>query len=306
VTDILAEVIAGVRVGRAQSTFVTASGAWGFRYPAMPVSGFHIVLRGHAWLIPPTGEPRALRPGDVVLAPFGSPHGFSHAPGRFDHLPPAVMADGPDPRPADVELLCGAYWLDHGQVPHYLRALPELIAVSPGYEGHPQLRALTDLLAADVADTRPGAGATRPALLDLLLTHVLRHWLDEHHDARLPDVSDPEIGAALGAIHAGPDKPWTVTQLSTVAGLSRAAFTRRFTALIGQSPAAYLTGWRLAQGARLLRETTAPLDSVARQVGYSTGFAFGAAFRREYGISPGRFRAHGRHRLDSTAIVSAR
>ncbi|MGI3227233.1 hypothetical protein ACRJ4B_28840 [Streptomyces sp. GTA36] len=29
---------------------------------------------------------------------------------------------------------------------------------------------------------------------------------------------------------------------------------------------------------------------MARQVGYSTEFAFGAAFRREYGISPGRFR----------------
>lgn len=33
-----------------------------------------------------------------------------------------------------------------------------------------------------------------------------------------------------------------------------------------------------------------PLATIARQVGYSTEFAFGVAFRREYGISPGRFR----------------
>jgi AraC-like DNA-binding protein len=58
----------------------------------------------------------------------------------------------------------------------------------------------------------------------------------------------------------------------------------------GLGPHDYLTGVRLSRGARLLRETDAPLASVARQVGYSTEFAFGTAFRREYGISPGCFR----------------
>jgi len=40
----------------------------------------------------------------------------------------------------------------------------------------------------------------------------------------------------------------------------------------------------------LLRETKAPLAVIARQVGYSSEFAFASAFRREFGISPGRFR----------------
>ncbi|MGI3199186.1 helix-turn-helix transcriptional regulator [Streptomyces sp. GLT-R25] len=60
--------------------------------------------------------------------------------------------------------------------------------------------------------------------------------------------------------------------------------------MVGKPPMTYLTGRRLSHGARLLRETKAPLATIARQVGYSTEFAFGAAFRREYGISPGRFR----------------
>ncbi|MDQ1033654.1 AraC-like DNA-binding protein [Streptomyces sp. V3I8] len=72
--------------------------------------------------------------------------------------------------------------------------------------------------------------------------------------------------------------------------MSRTAFAKRFTALVGQPPMTYLTGWRLANGARLLRETDAPLATIAREVGYSTEFAFSASFRREYGISPGRFR----------------
>jgi AraC-like DNA-binding protein len=82
-----------------------------------------------------------------------------------------------------------------------------------------------------------------------------------------------------------------VSELSTAAGVSRTAFTRRFTRLMGKPPRDYLSGVRLAQGARLLRETTLPLAAVARQVGYSSEFAFGGAFRRVYGISPGRFRA---------------
>ncbi|WP_408640354.1 helix-turn-helix transcriptional regulator [Saccharomonospora marina] len=31
---------------------------------------------------------------------------------------------------------------------------------------------------------------------------------------------------------------------------------------------------------------------MARQVGYSNEFAFATAFRREYGLAPGRFRNH--------------
>jgi len=288
--DILSEVIASIRIGRAGAMFVGQAGTWGLRFPAFTGSGFHIVLHGDAWLIPASGEPRPLRPGDVVLSPFGAAHGLSHAPVRFEQLPPAVLPSPTVPGRADVELLCGAYWLDRGQVPPYLRALPELIVISPDYQRYPELWSLVHLLRADVSDTRAGAGATRPALLDLLLTHVVRCWIEEHHDAGLPDVSDPAVATALGAMHANPEQAWTVKQLSVVAGLSRTSFTSRFTALIGQTPSAYLAGWRMARGAQLLRETNAPLATIARQVGYSTEFAFGNAFRREYGISPGRFR----------------
>ncbi|MEU8663106.1 helix-turn-helix transcriptional regulator [Actinoplanes philippinensis] len=72
--------------------------------------------------------------------------------------------------------------------------------------------------------------------------------------------------------------------------LSRTTFVRRFTAAVGEPPMTYLQRLRLAGGARLLRETDLPLDAIARDVGYSTGFAFAHAFRREYGLAPGRFR----------------
>lgn len=302
-TDILSEAIGSVRIGRAQACRVRQSGSWGMRFPAFAGSGFHILLRGSGWLIPATGRPRALKAGDVVLTPFGAELGFSHAPGLLKDLPLAaeVVSEGPhgpdpsspdpsSPDPADVEFLCGAYWLDHGQVHPYLRALPELLVVSPGHDRALQLRLLADLLAVDVSDAPPGSGATRPALLDLLLTHALRQWLEQNHDVDRPETDDPAIAVALREIHTSLHKPWTVEQLGKTVGMSRTAFTKRFTAMVGKPPMTYLTGRRLSHGARLLRETKAPLATIARQVGYSTEFAFGAAFRREYGISPGRFR----------------
>ena len=287
----LSEAIASVRIGRAQALSFKEAGAWGLRYSAFEGSGFHIVLGGHGWLITATGEPRELKPGDVVLTPGGSEHGLSHAPAKLEDLPPAIMGpDRPVPDPAGIEFLCGAYRLDHGQVHRYLRGLPDVIAVSPDFDRNPELRLLIDLLSADLRDARPGTEATRPALLDLVLTHVLRQWLEANR-SDWPEVSDPAITAALREIHASPAKPWTVQQLSQTAGMSRTAFSKRFTALVGKPPMTYLTGWRLACGARLLRETQAPLATVARQVGYSTEFAFGGAFRRAYGVSPGRFRS---------------
>lgn len=292
-TDILSEAIGSVRIGRAQACRVRESGSWGMRFPAFAGSGFHILLRGSGWLIPATGRPRALKAGDVVLTPFGAELGFSHAPGLLKDLPTAaavVSEDRHSPDPADAEFLCGAYWLDHGQVHPYLRSLPELLVVAPGHDRALQLRLLADLLAVDVSDTQPGSGATRPALLDLLLTHALRQWLEQNRDAERTEIDDPAIALALREIHSSLHKPWTVQQLGKSVGMSRTAFTKRFTAMVGKPPMTYLTGRRLSHGARLLRETKAPLATIARQVGYSTEFAFGAAFRREYGISPGRFR----------------
>jgi AraC-like DNA-binding protein len=53
---------------------------------------------------------------------------------------------------------------------------------------------------------------------------------------------------------------------------------------------AYLTAWRLALAADLLREPDATLGAVAQQVGYGSAFALSAAFKRERGLSPRDYR----------------
>jgi AraC-like DNA-binding protein len=289
--DLMSEVVRTVRVGRASGRLIRQSGPRGLRFPDFDGSGFHIILRGTCWLISEDEEPVALAPGDVVLTSSGTAHGLSHVPCAMDDLPPVELGPfPPTPGPFDFEFLCGAYWLDYGPPPQYLRARPDLIAVSPDYDRHPEMRALVDLLRADLSSAQAGTEVTLPALIDLIMVHVLRQWHDQHDGSGWPRTGDPAIAAALRKIHENPRRPWTVGQLSEVAGLPRTAFTRRFTAMVGQPPMSYLISWRLGRGARLLRETNSTLATIAREVGYSTEFAFSAAFRREYGVSPNRFR----------------
>ncbi|MFD2419708.1 AraC family transcriptional regulator [Amycolatopsis pigmentata] len=287
--DLMSEVIRMVRVGRVSSRLIRHSDPRGVRFPAFAGSGFHIVLAGTCWLITEDQRPVPLRPGDIVLASAGAQHGLARTPRALADLPPSAMGPiPPAPGPCDFEFLCGAYWLEHGRAPQYLRALPALIAVSPDYDRYPGMRTLAELLKAEAGQARPGSAATLRSLLDLILVQVLRQWHEQH--GTMPGTDDPAVAAALRQIHDHPHRQWTVGRLSDVAGLPRTAFTRRFTTLVGQPPMSYLINWRLGRGALLLRETDASLATIARQVGYSTEFAFSSAFRREYGVAPSQFR----------------
>lgn len=152
---------------------------------------------------------------------------------------------------------------------------------------------LIDLLSVESGRDGSGQEAYLDRLLDLLLIAVLRTWFDR--DGNAPPwwqaEQDPVVGPALKLIYNNPAHPWTVSNLATAVGCSRAVFARRFTDQVGEPPIAFLTGWRLALAADLLRGSEATIAAVARQVGYSTPFALSSAFKRSYGVSPNEHRA---------------
>lgn len=90
-----------------------------------------------------------------------------------------------------------------------------------------------------------------------------------------------------------------MAELAAKVGLSRATFAKRFTQLTDLPPLAYLTWWRMTLAAGLLRDTDRLLADIADGVGYSSAYAFANAFKRVYGIAPGRYR-HGESGLTRT------
>jgi AraC-like DNA-binding protein len=95
----------------------------------------------------------------------------------------------------------------------------------------------------------------------------------------------------MSTMHDEPARPWTVADLARTAGLSRAAFARRFTELVGEPPLAYLTRWRMDLAAQRLRTLDESVAHVARAVGYTSEYAFSRAFHRSRGAPPARYRA---------------
>ncbi|WP_327292641.1 AraC family transcriptional regulator [Streptomyces sp. NBC_01198] len=304
--DVLSDVIGVLRTGRPRSAPVLHHAPWALEFaPAAGSAAFHVVLRGTCVLRPTASRQSVdLGPGDVVFVPRGTGHVLADSPGTPVTGPPcepgAARLPGPRPPAGDgpaALLLCGSYPLDPQRTHPLLAELPDLLRLRAAPARHPEPAATVRLLAGELERPRLGSDAIVPSLLDTLLLYVLRAWYD---DAPLRDcgattgwaaaLNDAPLMAGLAAMHRNPAGPWTVERLAREAGLSRAAFARRFAALTGRPPLGYLTWWRMTLAARLLATSALPLSSVAAQVGYTSEFAFAHAFKRWCGMAPGRYR----------------
>ncbi|MBO0915323.1 AraC family transcriptional regulator [Streptomyces laculatispora] len=267
---------------------------------------------GEAWIVPAEGaEPVLLRPGDLAIARGPEPYTVADRPGsapqtrigpggtcttlRGDplsqsmHLGVRTWGNAPD---GAANMLVGTYLLDGEISRRLLDALPALLLLPGGGRSSP----LLTLLDNEIARDEPGQSVVLDRLLDLLLIDALRTWFSRpgaEAPAWYRAMGDPVVGQALRLLQNEPAHPWTVAALADRTGVSRAGLARRFTELVGEPPMAYLTGWRLAVAADLLRETDATVEAVARKVGYSQAFAFSTAFKRVRGVGPQDYRNGG-------------
>jgi len=85
-----------------------------------------------------------------------------------------------------------------------------------------------------------------------------------------------------------------VDALAEETKVSRAALTRRFSKLVGEPPASYLTCWRMDLAAKRLRTADGPVAVIANSFGYTSEYAFSRAFSRARGQPSGRYRTRAR------------
>lgn len=83
----------------------------------------------------------------------------------------------------------------------------------------------------------------------------------------------------------------SIDQLADHVSLSKYHLIRRFSASTGLTPGAYLTRIRTEKAMELLRGTGHNIETIAEQVGYSSGSYFIKAFRSLTGLTPGEFRS---------------
>jgi AraC-like DNA-binding protein len=298
---------------RARGAFVLRSiqvPPWSVRVQDQAPLSVVAIARGDPWVVPDRCEAARLHPGDVAIMRGPDMYTFADDPGTAVQVvihpgarrtTPAgeELPDGNDlgvrtwgsSRNGSAVMLIGKYQ-ERGEISQrLLRALPPVLVL----HDHAQLSsALVRLLAEEIVKDDLAQTIVLDRLLDLLLVAVLRDWF-ARPEAAAPAwyraLGDPVVGVALRLMHQHPAHPWTVATLAGYTGMSRAALARRFTALVGEPPMTYLTGWRLDMAADLLREPDATLGAVAHRVGYGSAFALSTAFKRARGISPQEHRA---------------
>ncbi|RVX46210.1 AraC-like DNA-binding protein [Nonomuraea polychroma] len=301
--DVLSQVIDSMRSGRPRFARIAGHGVWGGRLQPVAGVAFHVMLRGACTLIPSAGDPVALGVGDVVLLPNGHGHGVAESAGaeledvplmRGDEfrLEPQTISLGSSGRPVSAMVLSGMFPVDDKRCHPIINDLPDIIHL-PAQLGHePPLRNVIDLLGGELDKPGIGTESAIGSLLDALLLFALRAWYGSHGAwvGWGPALNDRAISHVLCRINNDPGQPWTVHGLGAEAGLSRSAFARRFTTLVGRPPLGYLTWVRMNAAAQTLRESDEPLETVARKVGYGSEYAFAAAFKRHFGTAPGNYR----------------
>lgn len=307
--DALSGLLDGPRARGAFLLHVIMEPPWSVRVQDRAPLAFVALTRGDAWMVPDEGEPVRLRPGDVAVIRGPDPYTFADDPATAPQIvihpgDRCTTPDGAELTQAldlgvrtwgnnvegSARMLVGTYHMRGEIGRRLLGALPPLLVLPKDALDSP----LVPLLGEEVARDEPGQEVVLDRLLDLLVISVLRTWFGRP-EARPPAwyqaYSHPVIGRALRMLHNNPAHPWTVAALAAETGVSRAALARHFTELVGEPPMSYLTGWRLALAADLLREPDATVAAVARQVGYGSAFALSAAFKRVRGVSPQEHRA---------------
>ncbi|WP_293699079.1 AraC family transcriptional regulator [uncultured Agrococcus sp.] len=309
--DALTNMLSHIRSAGALLGKSLMSPPWSVRFTDGASMTLVTMLRGEGWVLPDGAPPVRLRHRDVAIVQGPGPFSLiseldSKAEPLYVRTEDGICTDGTglvltdeiclDVRTCGTRLdaqhamLTGSFTMTGRIAERLLGSFPRVLVVPR----HQQRSAILELLEAELVRDESGQQAVLDRFLELVLIGTLRDWLALPGSA-VPGwhraTADPVVGIALAAIHEEPARPWTVESLARKAQVSRATFARQFTETIGEPPIAYLTGWRLCLAADLLERSEDTVESIARQVGYSSAYALSTAFTRQFDIRPSRHRA---------------
>ena len=258
---------------------------------------FHLVRAGAFDLSCDGGAPARVEAGEVAICMSGAPHRMSFGEGAQAVPLAQILERGPqrggDARVA-TELLCGIFLLRGTPLNPLLAARPPVLKIdTAGASASPSLSFAVDMLAAEVKDQRRNS-FTASRLLEIFCAEAIgayRRSAEARRCGWFSALDDEKIGRAMRRLHENPGAPWSVAALAEVAAMSPSRFAARFREVMGQSAMSYVAAWRMNVACRLLRETPAPLMSIAAEIGYGDVAAFSRAFKALVGKSPAIWRA---------------
>ncbi len=307
VADPVSELLRSLRVEGAVLLHHAYAPPWAIRVPdrerlakalgtgaRSSVIPFHWVLDGELRVSPDDAAPIVLRSGEALVVNGGEAHhlgqGFAPAVVELEDILRGDARHPSAPGTPSCVVICGVLIVTDAAINPLLASLPAWARTTPSSP-------LREALVAEAGGARGGQSYCISRYLELMFAAAVRDAY-ERDIAPVPSalrgLRDPAVGRALGQVHRAPGGRWTVEGLAGLVGLSPSRFAARFRAAVGRSPMNYVLGLRIGIAARLLERTEDSVSSIADAVGYDNVPAFGRAFKRTLGSSPGRWRQSSR------------
>ncbi|MDR9394734.1 GlxA family transcriptional regulator [Roseovarius sp. SYSU LYC5161] len=101
---------------------------------------------------------------------------------------------------------------------------------------------------------------------------------------------NPHLIAAMQAMNDNLEMPLDISEVATVAGISRRQLERLFSRYVGVTPAQFYIELRVARAHALLNETTMSVAEIAVATGFASASQLARRFRQRYGKPPGAYR----------------
>jgi AraC-like DNA-binding protein len=279
------------------------------------VIAYHFVIDGRMVIEVDGSAPLEIAAGEVAMLPRNDAHKLASAPDLESVNAGALVNPAPEGGLAQIAhggggaatyVVCGFLASNDGFNP-LIASLPKVLKLDFRQGASRQwVEASVRFAARELAEGRLASSNVMSRLSELLFVEAVRSYaagLNEKESGWLRGLRDPYVGRALALMHGKISAPWTAAALAKEVALSRSAFVERFAAEVGMPPIRYLTFWRLQTAKLLLREVPKPVAQHAFSVGYESEAAFSRAFKREFGISPARWR--NQPRSDDDAFTAA-
>jgi AraC-like DNA-binding protein len=284
------------------------SGDWSIEFEAHTGIKCWAVLSGACTLaVEGADKGVSLKPGDCVLLPNGQRYRLakdlasnSIPLGRLETVEwksgMATLNGG-----GETVILGGHFVFTASQADMLLGAMPSVVHLRDDND-KTNMRWSLERIWQELTEPQPGGSLVVEHLAHLMLVQALRLYLTNGTGPGvgwLFGLANPQLAAAIGAIHADPGARWTLPALAERAAMSRSTFAQQFKATVGSSPIEYLAQWRMLLAGSRLRIGMETVSAIALSLGYESEAAFSTAFKRVMGCSP---RQHGRAATDAISL----
>lgn len=254
---------------------------WVKEFKDTDTASFHMVRHGYCWVLV-DGIVEKLGPGDLIFI----------GPGILHTLTSESPTNNASTSYGRAILLCGYCSFENDALTPLKKFFPRITTVR-GKELHkyPWLKSTFNQLSAEYMAQKPGTEIIINKLTEVVLFELIRiNFCREKSNPFLMALNDKRISKALQLMHELPNESWTIENLASEIGMSRAAFARRFRELVGQTMFVYLSQLRIQKAKEMLKTTKLSVTDIAINIGYESERSFNKTFGKYTGMTPKQYR----------------